>query len=389
LTPSRSLRLKHFLRPARSLRVIGQRLAQRSEVRRLIQVGRQRFEKDPRYHVQYVEEGFEPRPSNAGDDAVLLQRICNAYTKAMERQRSVSEKFQANQWWRLVQGANLGTVMRALSLHDVDSLRAMYGNFFRDPCGAGLVGLRGIQNGLNGYKELFLIDALHRMDLWKRMTAARFPLMSLRTPDIGNPFGIMMGDLLVRTGSEDQHFYAQKISSLADPEETPVVAEVGGGFGGMAYYLIRDCARVKYLDFDVPESIALASWYLLKAFPGLTATLYGEADLNTETLNKSDIILMPAFELPRMPDLSVDVSFNSHVLSDMPAGFIHEYLAEIVRTTRGCILHINRSQSCRIVSDYLARNAPEFALLGKHEVTWNCARAMKPDEWECLYSRSQ
>ena len=336
-----------------------------------------------------VEQGFAPRPQDSEGDTELLRRICNAYSKAMERQPGAPETYQPSPWWRLVEGGNLGPVKRALAAHDLDSLRAMYRNFFRDPCGAGLVGLPAIANRFSRYKELFLIDALHRIDFWQRRTAGRFPLADLAVPDIGNPLGVMIEGTKVRTSSEDQHFYARKIIDITGSAARPVVAEIGGGFGGMAYFALRDRPGLVYLDFDVPESIALASWYLLKAFPDLKATLYGEAPLNAETLNRSDIILMPGFMLPQMPDRSVDISFNSHVLSDMAAASIHEYLAQIIRTTRHSILHINGTESCRAISAWLAGNAAGFALVNQQPAEWNTARSLQPDETECLYTRSQ
>ena len=335
-----------------------------------------------------VEQGFAPRAQDSDDDTELLQRICNAYSKAMERQPGAPETYQPSPWWRLVEGGNLGPVKRALAAHDLDSLRAMYRNFFRDPCGAGLVGLPAVANHFSRYKELFLIDTLHRVDLWQRRTAGRFPLADLASPDIGNPLGVVIGDTRVRTGCEDQHFYARKIIEVTGSAETPVVAEIGGGFGGMAQFLLRDRPGLTYLDFDVPESIALASWYLLKAFPRLKATLYGEAPLNAETLNRSDIVLMPGFMLPHLPGRSVDVSFNSHVLSDMPAASIHEYLAEIIRTTRHAILHVNGTESCRAISGWLGSNARDFTLVEQQPAEWNTARSLQPDETECLYTRS-
>lgn len=387
------IRIKHFLRPTRSLRVIRQRVAQRAELRQLIRVGRRRFAADPRYLMDSVKQGFAPRSQNSEDDAAddkaLLQRICNAYSRAMERQPAASETFQANRFWRLVEGGNLGPVKRALAAHDLDSLRSMYRNFFRDPCGAGLVGLPAIGTGFSRYKELFLIDALHRIDVWRHRLAGRFPLADLVTPDIGNPLGVVMGDTRVRTGCEDQHFYARKIIELTESVNMPLVAEIGAGFGGMAYFLLRDRPGLRYLDFDVPESIALASWYLLKAFPDLKATLYGEAELNAETLNKSGIILMPGFMLPRMPDRSVDISFNSHVLSDMSAASIHEYLAQIVRTTRASILTVTRAETCLAISSWLSGNAGDFALMDQRLAEWNTARSLNPDETESLYTRSQ
>jgi hypothetical protein len=35
----------------------------------------------------------------------------------------------------------------------------------------------------------------------------------------------------------------------------------------MAYFIIRDINEAAYIDLDLPENIALTSYYLLKAFP--------------------------------------------------------------------------------------------------------------------------
>jgi hypothetical protein len=404
------IKLKHFLHPARSIRTVRDRVVQRTELRRVIQRGKARFSADPRYLISSVDQGLRPRlhGDHTADDTVLLRRICDAYCKAAEsckakeQQASVAESFSANHftandWWRLVQAASLGPIMRALAAHDLESLGAMYRNFFRDPCGAGLTGLPGIAARLYGfphtptvgenYKHLLLIDALHRQDLWQRKTAGRYSLASLETPAIGNPFGVVLENAFIRTGAEDQHFYAQQTIDLMRDIERPVVAEIGGGYGGMAGYLIRNQPGLTYIDFDVPETIALASWYLLKAFPKLNATLYGEAELNPETLRRSQIILMPAFALDELPDQSVDLSFNAHVLSDLPPSSIHAYLAAITRTTRRHILHLNRAEGSRAVSDYLARRARDFLLVSEEPAAWNSARALENDEWEYLYTR--
>jgi hypothetical protein len=64
-----------------------------------------------------------------------------------------------------------------------------------------------------------------------------------------------------------------------------IVVELGGGFGGLAYYLIRDNPQVTYLDFDLPEATALASYYLMRSLPSLSIQLYGEVDLGQGPLN--------------------------------------------------------------------------------------------------------
>jgi hypothetical protein len=374
------------------LRTIRQRLARRVEISRIIRRGRRRFSGDKRFRRHFVEQGFAPRPTRTVDDAALLRRICDAWSKTMEQQPFVSEAFQPHQWWRATQQANLEPVTRALAAYDFDSLRGMYRNFFRDRCSAGLCGLplSRIDSGFpvsKSSRELHLIDGLHRFDLWRSKTAGRFDSADLKPPEIGNPFGIVLDGVFVRSGSEDQHYCAHRIIDLLGFSAPSVVAEIGGGFGGMAYYLIRDRPGVTYLNFDLPETIALASYYLLSAFPDAKATLYGEAPLDAETLRSSRIILMPGFMMPQLPADSVGVAFNARILSDLSPAALHRYLAEIARTTRGQILHLNRMQGSVAADTWFAANAPEFRLVEKRLSEWNDARTLRPNEMEYLYER--
>jgi hypothetical protein len=391
----RSWQLSVTLRPTSEMRVlrsIRQRLAQRAEISRIIRRGTRRFSGDERFKLHIIEQGFAPRLGSTVDDTVLLRRICDAWSKATERLPFVPETFHAHQWWRRTQGKNLEPVTRALAAYDFDSLRAMYRNFFRDRCSAGLCGLplsrmNGASRFSKSSKQLHLIDGLHRLDVWTSRTGGRFELADLKPPDIGNPFGIVLNGAFVRNGSEDQHYCARRIIDLLGSFQAPVVAEIGGGFGGMAYYLIRDRPGVTYLNFDLPETIALASYYLLSAFPDAKATLYGEAELDAETLRSSRVILMPGFAIPEMPANSVDIAFNARILSDLSPSSLRHYLAEIARTTRGHLLHLNRNEGSLAADAWLATNAPDFKLVEKRPSEWNDARTLRPNEMEYFYER--
>jgi putative sugar O-methyltransferase len=372
--------------------LLRKRLTRRVEISQIIRRGRRRFSADARFNLDFAEQGFAPRADDSADDTVLLGRICEAWSKAMEDQPSAAEHFQPHPWWEAIRQKSLGPVTRALGAHDLDSLRRMYRNFFRDPCSTGLTGLPLSRIQPNSRitklaRELCLIDGLHRIDVWKSRTAGRFELSALKPPNVGNPFGFVLDGVFVRTGSEDQHYCARRIIDLIGSLDTPVVAEIGGGFGGMAYYLIRDRPGVTYLNFDMPETIALASYYLLSAFPQAKAILYGEAELDAETMRNSQIILMPSFAIRQLPPSSVDVAFNARMLSDLSSASLHAYLAEITRTTRGHLLHLNRTEGSNAADAWLATNAPDFQLVAKRRSEWNDARTVRPNEMEYLYKR--
>ena len=370
------------------------RLMRRVQVAQIIRKGKRRFSKDRRFDLRAVEQGLAPRPGEAADDAVLLRRICDAWSNTMAQQESAPEAFQPHRWWRARRDADLGPIIRALATYDFDSMRKAYGNFFRDRCSAGLTGmpLATVEAGTPvSYrsKQLLLIDALHRVDVWKNRTKSRFPLADLTPPSVGNPFGVVIDSVFIRNGSEDQHYCAHRMIDLHRSPEPPVVAEIGGGFGGMAYYLIRDCPGVTYLNFDLPETIALASYYLLSAFPEAKAVLYGEAELGSETMQSGEIILMPGFAIAQVPPDSVDVAFNSRILSDLTPASLRRYLEEIARTTRGSLLHLNRSEGSIAADRWFAANAPDFKLVENRISEWNDAKTLKPDEREYVYRRER
>jgi putative sugar O-methyltransferase len=339
--------------------------------------GERRFRGDARYDLQNVTKGFISRIDETGDDTGLLERICTAYIKAVEQQQLAPDAYKATDWWQQVRQRSLGPVTRALLTRDIAALRKMYRNFFREPCSSGLLGAPyGMSKAYFGgeikdvYRRFYLSHVLYRFDYWKAQTDGRFELRDLAGPGIGNPFGVLIDGTHISVGSEYAHYCAHRVYSLLD-SDTTAVAEVGGGFGGMAYYLLRDRPGVTYLDFDIPESIALASYYLLKAFPRLTFLLYGEEDLTSESIARADVVLMPVFELATMPAESVDVTFSSHAMSDISSEALVEYLNNIDRMTRGCILYIGNSRASESMLDLVRQRHDSFELAETRSSGWH------------------
>jgi putative sugar O-methyltransferase len=339
--------------------------------------GERRFRGDARYDLQNVTQGFISRIDETNDDTDLLERICTAYIKAVKQQQFAPDAYKATDWWQQVRQRSLGPVTQALLTRDIAALRKMYRNFFRDPCSSGLLGAPyGMSKAYFGgeikdvYRRFYLSHVLYRFDYWKAQTDGRFELRDLAGPGIGNPFGVLIDGTHISVGSEYAHYCAHRVDSLLD-SDTTAVAEVGGGFGGMAYYLLRDRPGVTYLDFDIPESIALASYYLLKAFPQLTFLLYGEEDLTNESIARADVVLMPVFELATMPAESVDVTFSSHAMSDISSEALVEYLNNIDRMTRGCLLYIGNSRASESMLDLVRQRHDSFELAETRSSGWH------------------
>jgi putative sugar O-methyltransferase len=369
--------LQHLRRPIQTAHAFKDLLETRLNMWKFANHGARRFKGDARFDLANVTDGFLNRIDESSDDAELLERISAAHIRTVKQQERAPEAYRASEWWQQVRQRSLGPMIQALLARDIDSLRRMYRNFYRDPCSAGLL---APPNGMaKAYfsgkikdvdRRFYLSHVLYRFDYWSAQTEGRFTLRDLAGPGVGNPFGVKINGTHISVGAEYAHYCAHRIDDLLD-SKTSVVAEIGGGFGGMAYYLLRDRPNVTYLDFDNPESIALSSYYLIKAFPSLKFLLYGEEALTKDAIARADVVLMPAFELESMPAECVDISFSSLSMSDLSSEAMSEYLRNIDRMTRHGFLYVAKKQASDLISDLIGRGHASLKLAETRSSGWH------------------
>jgi hypothetical protein len=371
------------------------RISKEIELPRLIRQRSREFRDDPNNNPSLVVQGCLDHPQNGIDDQSILKRVSAAYRKAKIAQREAAPAYQVSNEWLPIYKRDLGAVMKALEEDNLDNLATMYRNFFRDPCSKGLVGLPGNMkmHYFSGkiakrHKLLYLYDMLCRYKLWHSLLHGRYNVRDLVSTEIGNPFGLEIDGVFIPWGSEYKHYYATELNRLTADEDHPVVVELGGGYGGMAYYLIRDSAKTTYVDFDLPENLALTGYYLLRAFPEMKIVLYGEEDLCDATLCNNRIVLMPSFEMTRMRDMSATAVFNSYSLAEMSEEAIEEYVAQLARLSGKYILHVNHTTDSLVSADDFGIERYGFRLLYRKPALWNRGRTLVVDECEYLYSQT-
>jgi hypothetical protein len=384
------LKAKHLRHPVHAVRIAKNLATKYLNAAMLGYQGSRKFKDDPRYSLQGVIKGFAQRVSCEDDDGAFLERVCTAYSKAVEQQKKAAAVYGATEWWQLVRQASLGPVMEALAERDIQNLRTMYRNFFRHPCSAGLIGLPlGLPwtcfHGLLSKIPLrgYLADALFRVAYWKEKTEGTFSLVDLAGPDAGNPFGVMLDGVLLRPGAEYQHYCAWRIHPFANFRHT-IIAEIGGGYGGMAYYLLRDRENITYIDFDVPESLALTAYYLSRAFPQKKLLLYGEQNLTFEAIAQADIVLLPLYEMENMPLSSVDITFSSHAISDVSQAAMDRYMNAVSRITRDAFLCVMDKRAGAAVP-----RLDGFGLVDEHATRWSNPANPVETEVEYLFRREE
>lgn len=362
---------------------------------RLIQQRRREFENDPDYRPERVAEGCQDRVEEEIDDSLILRRIMTSYRKAKVAQIKAAQVYQVSSLWLPIYQRKLRGVMKALADENLDELATMYRNFYRDPCSTGLVGVTPNmkKHYFSGkikkkHQSLYLFDILCRFRLWSSLLGPGYTARDLVSPNIGNPFGLVIDGVFVPSGSDYMHYYATELNRMVADNSSQVVVELGGGFGGMAYYLLRDSSRTTYVDFDLPENMALTAYYLLRAHPEMKAALYGEDELSSETLQNNRIVLMPNFEISKMPSKSAAAVFNSYSLAEMSTEAIQEYIQQMTRISRKYFFHINRTEGVPVEASSFGIEKYGYELLYQKPGLWNRGRSLVVGEREYLYSRS-
>lgn len=337
-----------------------------------------------------IENGFIDRP--AAVDTAIIERVIAAYNKSKAVQKDAPEAYQVSHMWLPIYQGYMNEVMDVMARRDVAALSRIYGNFFRESCSTGIHGMpvdmqscyfSGNISEENAGK--YLADIMHRMQIWLDSIGKTHPLEALQTPVIGNPYGFTIDGVFYRAGVDYQHYYATMIARLTRSKTRRAVLELGGGFGGLGHFLVRDYADLTYIDVDLPENMALTAFYLLSAFPDKKIALYGEIDLATADLCDYDIVVLPNFAIAELRDDSVDLSFNSYSLAEMSLNNVANYIAQFNRITTKFIYHINHTRIPPVKADEFPIDFGKFELVSRAPALWNLARDPDMDEYEYLY----
>jgi hypothetical protein len=326
-----------------------------------------------------------------------LERICKAYQLAIKDRDGVADLFLVSNEWMLIYNQFMEEVILALNKGDVDVLSKIYANFMREKCSAGLHGL-AIDMGVNYFNKkyptklnsrIYLNDANYRYELWKNSMGVNETAEALYMPEFGNSYGYFKDNKYIRTGAEYLHYYATAIKNLLSDKMQPqkTIIEIGGGYGGLGYFLNKNINNLTYVDFDLPENMALTAYYLMCCFPEKKIMLYGEDSL--QNIKKYDIVILPNFCLDKIEDNFADLIFNSYSLAEMSPSTILHYVSKMKSLSKQYIFHVNHTnKSTSLNADSFGfDNDGRFSLLYKAKAMWNMYRNYRCDEYEYLYKK--
>jgi len=150
--------------------------------------------------------------------------------------------------------------------------------------------------------------------------------------------------------SFSNEIYSSLLLDVISDVDTPVVAEIGGGYGSFAYYFLKKKKNLKYMDFDLPETLCLAAYYLMSSFPEKNVLLYGEDEYSSDSHLKYDMVFMPSYVIGSIGVDSVDLFLNKNSFGEMSEGSLSNYMA-YVQQSSNYIFHMNHDVYRNVYSD--------------------------------------
>lgn len=299
-------------------------------------------------YQQYLSEdaldcGLDDRPDPASDDEIapVIKGICDLYRNLKVEQVRQNPLYLPGGEWAdyLGEQERIYTPFRE---GDIPGSTALLRNFWRNELGpvvkqyATFEKLRTDKTTRSKFIDLMAYDYM----VWLNLLHAS--PSELAVLPVGNPWGYVLDDVLIAPKALRYHMLASQIRQITSDTRRPVIAEIGAGYGGTAYYLLRGSEQLAYIDFDLPEVLTIAAYYLTRTLPHRRVLFWQPGmTLSISTLIENDVILLPNWMLPALPSASVDLFLNTFSLSEMPFEIITEYIGHIERTCRGYFLYNN------------------------------------------------
>jgi len=268
-------------------------------------------------------------------DLPLAEKILNSY-KSMKLDQKL-DLYKPSSLWQQHLDNDFKFMNEAVKKDDLEKFLYFLQNFGD---WNNYLGIEN-QNLIKRYsKNIFLKKYLRdeiffgQLQLWNYFNKKHLDYNKLNMPRFGNQNGAYIEDNFVVIGSFFNEIYSQIINKYITKDKHNILIDLGGGYGKLAYYCLRNLKKYTFIDFDIPETLTLATYYLSKSFPEKKVFLYGDEKLNNINIKDYDLIFLPPWEIEKIRNDSVELVINRNSLGEMDQAAAKNYINHIHRITK-------------------------------------------------------
>ncbi len=268
-------------------------------------------------------------------DLPLAERIFKSYRLMKSEQNNKSTLYKPSSLWQSQINESYSFLLESFEKNDIEKFLYFLQNFGIWDKYLGVENQNLIKKyNKNLFLKKFLTDEVFggQLDLWRSFNKKR-DLNDLDFPRHGNQIGAFVENKFLVIGSCSNQMYAEILQHYLNKKKN-IVLELGGGYGKLAYYMLKQNFNITYFNFDIPETLVLSSYYLSKCFPNKNNFFYGEANFNRNISLKYDLIFLPSWEIENIDNDSVNLAINKNSLGEMDPDAAENYLKHIHRTSK-------------------------------------------------------
>ena len=238
--------------------------------------------------------------------------------------------------WKFHNNNTRKDYVRALHNNNREELAKLLPSLFQNQCSSAI-----ITPSINIVKDFNLSSQMcWDLDALAEFSDSEYNYSLLNTPTIGAPFGIEVEGNIILPDSARHLFFAEKIKTLADEDDSNVL-EIGGGYGGLIYFLNKLNFENSYFNIDIPETLFICYYYLRKN------NINCEFLTGKKPIKKGTVYLIPSTVYEDViKNINFNVFFNSASLSEMDNKVCFDYVNMVNKKCPKYIFHCN--------SNYLA-----------------------------------
>ncbi len=270
-------------------------------------------------------------------DLPLAEKIFNFYKSMKSDQSLKSDLYKPSSLWQKHLDVDFKFLNEAVKNNDQEKFLYFLQNFGDWDNYLGIEN----QNLIKSYSKNILLKKFLKneiffgqLQLWNYFNKNNLDHKRLNMPRFGNQNGAYLGENFVVIGSFFNEIYSQIINKYLDDNNHNIIVDLGGGYGKLAYYCLKNLKKYTFIDFDIPETLILASYYLSKSFPDKKVFLYGDGNIDSKKIKDFDLIFLPPWEIEKIRNDSVELVINRNSLGEMEPATAKNYIAQIHRITK-------------------------------------------------------
>jgi hypothetical protein len=125
------------------------------------------------------------------------------------------------------------------------------------------------------------------------------------------------------------------------------ILDVGGGWGGLAYFLRRVFPNSHLTILDLPETMIFSIPYLKMVDKNKSFFVYGENGSVDSAISDNDFSFIPPTIINQIGDDTFDLVVNTGSMAEMTAEQVMEYIVQIKRVGKGLFFSFNEDLQSR------------------------------------------